>query len=293
MSKYLRLASMSALLVTTGFFATGCECQDSGTDAEGRSVTTCESLQKFVGTKTTETVAYTDGAALNFNGVKGQVDVRIGSGSDVQVEFTPFSWRGFSKEAEATDDIEKDLQTSVNSDGSINVTVSRTSGASSELGADVLITLPAAFNGAVNMNIGSGFVDVDLGSATPTAVTITNDGAGDIAVAGARGPLNIKGSFDIDVGVAEWGPTGANGSILSDGLLGNVTVSLPTLSAGSIQAQADQDGIVTGPSPIPSNWEEAVSAPYSKTYSFGLEVAGEPGALVTVQAGENITIEAR
>ncbi len=290
MNKFIRLASMTALLATTAF-VTGCECQDGGTDEEGRSITTCESLQKFVGTTRTDSVAYTDGYALNFDGVNGNVDVVVGNGTDVQVEFSPYSLRGNSKEAEAKLDIENDLITTINNDGAINIDVSRASGANSGLGADVTITLPAGFNGAVNLEPNNGFVDVDLDGVTPTSVTIDLDESGNITVQGARGPLNIKGGFDIDVRVAEWGPEGANGSIISDGQLGDVTVSLPIASAGSIQAVAE-DGTVSGPVPLPATWDEQIAAENSKTYTFGVAAVGEPGAQVQVQAGENIVIDA-
>lgn len=290
MNKFMQLASMTALIVTTGFVATGCECTDQGTNAEGESVTECESVKKFVGTSFSETVAYTSGQALNFRGVNGNLEVQIG-GSEVKVQFTPFSLRGHSKDAEAKKDMEEDLQTSVNADGAINVDVTRASGSFNGLGADVVITLPSTFDGAINIEQNNGFVDVDLGGATPTSVAIDNDGAGDIDVTGARGPLTIKGGFDINVAVAAWAAEGQNGSIISDGQLGDITVSLPTASAGSIEA-VSEDSVVTGPSPLPENWVED-GAENSKTFSFGVTDPTEPGAVVRVEGAKEITIEAR
>jgi hypothetical protein len=282
---------MTALMATTGFLATGCECQDQGTNEQGQNVTTCESVKKFVGTSYSESVAYTAGQGLTFNGVNGNVDVNIG-GTEVVVEFTPFSVRGHSKQAEAADDMEQDLQTSLTNDGDIVVEVDRADGSFNGLGADVVITLPSSFDGAVTINQNNGFVDLDLEGALPTSVTVDNDGSGDIDIAGARGALNIKGAFDIDVRVDEWAPEGSNGSIISDGSLGDITVSLPTASAGSIEALSET-GIVTGPSPLPENWVEEAAAEGSKTFSFGVADATEPGAIVQVQAGENISVEAR
>ncbi len=290
MNKFMRIASMTAMLATTGFLATGCECQDQGTNAEGQNVTQCESLNKFVGSSFTETVAYTPGQALNFDGVNGNVDVRIG-GTDVVVQFTPFSLRGNSREADAKDDMENDLNTSLNADGGINVTVGRNNGAPSGLGADVVITLPSTFDGAVSIKQNNGFVNVQLGGATPSSVAIDNDGSGDIDVSGARGKLTIKGGFDIDVKVAAWGADGQNGEIISDGLLGDVTVSLPTASAGSIQATSE-DEVVTGPSPLPEFWAEDANGENSKTFSFGLAAIGEPGAIVQVQGAKEVIINA-
>lgn len=291
MNKFIRLASMTALLATSALVATGCECTDQGTNEAGQNVTQCESVQKFVGTSYTETVAYSDGYALNFDGVNGDVTVRIGNGTDVVVDITPFSVRGHSKEAEAKEDMETDLQTSVTGDGSINVTVGRASGSFNGLGADVVITLPSSFNGPVNIDQDNGFVDVDLGGATPTAVTIDNDGAGDVDVEGARGQLNITGGFDVSVVVAEWAPEGQNGEIKSDGQLGEVSITLPTLSAGSIQATSE-DGLVIGPSSLPSNWVEEAAGENSKTFSFGLAAAGEPGAIVVMNGAKDVTINA-
>lgn len=291
MNKFFRLASMSALLVTSGLVATGCECTDQGTNEAGQSITECESVKKFVGTSFSESVAYTDGYALNFVGVNGNVDVRVGNGTDVVVEFSPFSVRGHSKEADARKDMETDLQTSVTGDGSITVTVDRASGSFNGLGADVVITLPSSFNGLVNIDQNNGYVDVDLDGVTPTAVTIDNDGAGDIDVEGARGQLNITGGFDISVVVAEWALEGQNGEIKSDGQLGDVSITLPTLSAGSIQATSE-DGVVIGPSTLPSNWVEDAAGENSKTFSFGLTAAGEPGAIVVMNGAKDVTISA-
>ncbi len=292
MNKFFRLASLTALMATSALVATGCECTDQGTNAEGKSVTECESVKKFVGTSYTESVAYTAGMALNFDGVNGNLDIRIGSGNDVSVEFTPFSVRGHSKGADAKEDMETDLRTSVSSDGAINVTVDRASGSFNGLGADVVITLPSTFSGAINIDQNNGFVEADLEGATPTSITIENDGAGDVEVRGARGALNITGGFDIDVIVAEWATAGSNGTIKSTGQLGEVKVSLPTASAGSIQA-VSEDGLVIGPEPLPINWLVDEAGENSKTFNFGLSDPAEAGANVTVSAEKDVTIIAR
>ena len=287
MNKFARLLSMSALIVTTGFVATGCECTDQGTNADGNSVTTCESVKKFEGTTITESVDYTPGQALNFSGVNGNVRVDVGTSAQVVVEFTPYSVRGHSKSEEAKEDIENDVMTSLNADGAINVSTDRASGAFNGVGVDVRIYVPAGFDGAVNVQQNNGFVKLYLDEATPTSITVDNDGTGDIDITGARGALDISGDFDIEVTVASWGAAGENGSIRTDeGGLGNVILRLPAASAGSIRAVSN-DEVVVGPSTLPEGWVEE-GADNSKTFTFGATT----GAEVNVTADETVTVEA-
>lgn len=291
MNNIMRLSSMAALIATTGLLATGCECQDQGTNSEGQSVTECESVKKFVGTSFSDSETYTSGMDIRFSGVNGNVEIRVGGTDTVSAEFTPFSVRGHSKSEEAAADMENDLTADVLIDGNtVVIDTDRASGSFNGLGADVVVTIPSNFDGALVVNQNNGFVDVDLGGTSVTSVTIDNDGAGDIDVNGARGPLDIKGGFDIDVDVAEWAADGQNGTIISDGQLGDVSISLPTASAGSIQA-ISQDGVVIGPSPLPENWVEE-GEENSKTFSFGIADPSEPGAIVQVEGAKDVTITA-
>jgi hypothetical protein len=287
----LRLASFSALLVGMGAFVTGCECEEveqNNTDSDNntsQTVTQCESLKKFVGTSTTVSLPYTGGYDLVVEGANGNIDVEIGSGTEVTVEFQPFSWRGFSKESEAKADIENDLVTTFVDDGSMHVEVDRKDGFSSGLGADIVITLPASFDGGVNIDPNNGFVEASLGGQA-AFVTIHNDGSGDIDVIGASGPLDLIGEFDITVEVAAWATT--DGSVKSNGGLGNVSISVPAGANGSIQA-VSQSGVVLSPSPLPADWTEDAAGDNSKTFTFGTDVGGN----VVVDAGDDVTILAQ
>jgi hypothetical protein len=289
MNTILRFASFGAVLAGMGFFVTGCECTEQEQSAEPgennsnqQTVTECESLKKFVGTSRSSSLAYTDGADLVVDGVNGNIEVNIGSGTDVTVEFQPFSWRGHSKEADAKADIENDLVTTFTDDGSMHVVVSRKDGSFNGLGADIVITLPSGFNGGVDIDPNNGFVEANLGGLAEF-VTIKNDGSGDIDVTGASGPLNLVGEFDITVAVSEWSAT--DGSVKSNGGLGNVTITVPSGANGSIQATS-QGGLVISPSPLPADWSEDAAGDNSKTFTFGTVDGGN----LVVDGGDDVTI---
>ncbi len=285
MNKFLRLASVTAVLAYGMVLGTGCECYQS-TDAEGNPETVCESLVRFEGATQSAQLAYNQGDEIVVKGINGNIDVHRGGAADqVTVTFQPFSMRGHSFEDDAVKDMDEDLVLQTDDQGRILIQVSRAGDSSNGLGADMDITLPDGYTGGVNIDVGNGFLTADLSGGTPAFTTVHNDGAGDLDITGAAGKLDILGDFDVSVGVAAWSDQA--GQIRSNGNLGDLTVSVPAGANGSIQATC-QDGEVTGPSSMPSDWTENEAAPNSKTYTFGVEAGGN----VVVDAAKSVAIHA-
>ena len=288
-----RMACLSALLAGVAF-TTGCatECHNERDPATGETHRVChaENLKRYEGQSQAMSIDYPAGHDILIDGVNGNVDVSVGSSQTVEVTFFPFSYRG-NDEADkqvAIEDMENDLELALTDNGTaIFVDTGRTSGSNDGLGADMQIKLPPGYTGAIEINPGNGFVEGNLGG-SQASTKIINEGTGDIDVTNAAGQLQIRGDFDVNVSVSSWAASGQNGDVTSiSGGLGNVVLSLPANSIGSIQAVAEE-GPVTGPAAA-SGWEETIAAENSKTYTFG----GGAGALVTVGAPETIVIEAR
>jgi len=288
MNKPLRLASVAAMVAAASLtLGTGCECYQN-IDENGNPETVCESLVRFEGELQTVTLNYTQGDDIVVEGVNGNIDIKRGGAADtVSVTFTPFSMRGHSFEEDAKKDLDEDLMLETDDQGRILIKVSRASGSSTGRGADMSITLPDGFTGGVNVDVGNGFLDADLGGGAPAFTTIKNTGSGDIEVTGAAGPLDIRGEFDVSVKVAAW--SDQNGSILSRGNLGEVDITVPAGANGYIQATC-QEGEVTTPSSLPSDWSVNEAAPNSKTINFGPEP--ENGGGVTTDASDAVRIHA-
>jgi hypothetical protein len=285
MNKPLRLASITAVLACATVVATGCECYQSE-DEDGNPETVCESLIRFEGTMQTAQLTYNQGDEIVVNGVNGKIDIHHGGVADrVAVSFQPFSMRGHSFEDDAQKDMEEDLIVETDDQGRILIKVSRAGGSSNGLGADMDITLPDGYTGGVSIDVGNGFLTADLSGGTPAFTTVHNDGTGDLDITGAAGKLDIVGGFDVSVGVAAW--SDQDGQIKSTGGLGDLVVTVPAGANGSIQATY-QDGVVTGPTSMPTDWTENEAAPNSKTYTFGAEAGGN----VVVDADESVTIHA-
>lgn len=284
MHKIIRFASLGAIAFAT-LFAAGCECEQS-TDADGNTISVCESVVRFDGEATTRSLSYVAGDEIRIEGVNGNIKVTSGgTAGNVTVTFQPFSLRGHSKEDEATRDMSEDLVLETDdASGRLLVKVSRKGGASSGLGADITVTLPSSYSGGVYIDAGNGFVDAHL-AGDQAYTTIKNDGSGDIDVTGAAGRLDIKGKFDLDVGVSSW--SGDDGAIESTGQLGNVSVTVPSGADGSIQAQSEDEPVVE-PSAAPADWNIEAAGESSKTFTFGAGTGGN----VTVKGAKQVTIQA-
>ncbi len=288
MNTPLRLASVAAMIAAASLtMGTGCECYQN-IDENGNPETVCESLVRFEGEAQTLSLAYNQGDDIVVDGVNGNIDIRRGGAADqVAVTFTPFSMRGHSFEEDAKKDLDEDLILETNDQGGILIKVGRADGSSSGLGADIDITLPDGFTGGINIDVGNGYLDADLSGGTPAFTTVKNTGAGDLDIQGAAGPLDIRGDFDVAVTVADWSDQG--GEIRSNGGLGELDVTVPAGANGYIQATC-QDGVVTEPSSLPSDWSVNEAAANSKTINFGPEP--ENGGGVVVDASKAVRIHA-
>jgi len=271
------MACLSVSLVGVAALTQGCavKCHDETDPDTGKTVQVCEAenLVRYEGSARTETLSYTQGFDIVVQGANGKIDmVRGGAADEVKVTFLPHTMRGndSAEEEAAKQDMTNDLVLSATNDGQILIKVSRAAGANATLGADMTITLPDSFTGGVNVDVGNGFLDADLGGGTPAFTTVFNGESGDVNVVGAAGKLDVTGQFDVSVKVAAW--SDQDGQIRSVGSLGEVTVTVPLGANGSIQATCS-DGVVTGPSSPPADWTEQTAAENSKTYSFG-DVSG-------------------
>jgi hypothetical protein len=269
--------SIAAIVLSAPLFA-GCAITQNSDGS-----VTLQSLTTYDGTPESKSVAYAPGDSLRIVGVNGDITVTSSSSSTVDVTFKPTT-KGKGDDAgkkQATDEMNNQIHYAVSSGGEIVVQVTRDSGANAYLGADVVVAIPPSFNGAFTVQQGNGDVDVQLGGGA-TSVTVKNDGAGDISVAGASGALNISGGFDVKVGVSAWASAGHDGSITA-GDLGNISISIPATSNGTLTAQA---GGKISDGGLPSNWASAAAADNSKSYTMG----DGTGAKVALVAGADIAI---
>ena len=244
------------------------------------------SLTTYTGSPESKSVAYSAGQSVRIVSANGNVNVATGSAGQVGATFSPTT-KGKGDSAgkkQAEDEMNNQIHYAVSQGAEIVIEVTRT-GSNSYLGADVDVTIPGAFDGNFTVQQGNGFVDVVLGGGEKS-VTVTNAGAGDIAVEGASGKLMIVGGFDVSVGVASWAPVGQDGSISAGDQLGSVDLRIPAATSGTMTAQADGNIVESG---LPSGWQSAASAANSKSYTMG----DGNGAKVSIVAGEDIRITAK
>jgi len=282
MRQILRVISVG-MVGLAALWTAGCECQQS-TDENGNTISVCESLERFNGTPVTRSLSYEDGTDILVEGVNGNIDITSG-GDTVEVTFQPFSSRGHSNEDAAERDIEDDLVLETDDSGKLHIRVSRASGASSGLGADMTIRLPSSYTGGVTIDAGNGYVTAAL-AGTQASTTVKNDGSGDLEISGAAGALAIEGGFDIDVSVASWGASGEDGTITCTGSLGEVAVSVPADADGLMTATSRDESVVVAEEP--AGWVIDESSSSSKSFTFG---AGQ-GANVVVSGDKQITVNA-
>lgn len=294
MNTTLRLASMSVLLLGVALGTNGCVISDCG---DGDSSTTCaETGTKYLGPDETLSAAWTAGQSLTIKNDNGQIEVNVGAADTVSVTFKPFTFGGNDAKAEeeAKREMDQDLTYVAGpGEGGVLIDADRASGSNDFLGADMVVSVPSNFDGALiidsgngglsvglgglttaaigalDVTQGNGDVSVDLGATPPTSTRVYNNGAGDIQVLGAAGPIDIRGDFDVELSVGAWAATGQNGTVVAGGP-GDISVTVPGGANGSIQATAcGDDGLVNEPSSLPTDWTVEAAAPGSKTFTFG------------------------
>ncbi|MCC6526260.1 MAG: hypothetical protein IT373_26675 [Polyangiaceae bacterium] len=287
MFKALRLASASALLVgLLGVGAQGCiigEC-DNGKE----NCIQLEPAYAWYGTEVNQTLTYTAGKNIRVDAINGHVTLLRGaSTTQMTVKFMPFSLRGGDEETVAQQDMNNDLILSTDDTLATEVLIvtDRTPNGSGGLGADIEIVLPAGFDGGVTVDNGNGSIEADLTGGLPAFTTMTIRGAGDIAVDGAAGKLDVTGPFSIDVGVQAWSTE--VGRVIGDRDM--IFRVAPGLS-GHVVAQAGSDGAVIGPSD--TSWTVIETAPNHKEFTFGPDsaTAGVVSLSIDGFAFANVTI---
>ncbi len=243
MTNFRRIASVLAVATLSAVSLPGCiigDCED-GQD-------NCISLE--TGTTYTNSdstsIAWAAGQGLVIDGFNGKIEIEDGAPTDqIVVEYKKSVVAETSDEGEAQAEarFDGDIQVNVTNDGTARVETARDS-ANGNPTVDLVVRLPANFDGAISIEQGNGTVDLDLRSFTPSAVTVRHDGAGDVDITGANGTLDIQGGFDVNVQMATW-PT-ANSQILSDGQLGDVTVTLPSDASGTISVTGETVNLPAG-----------------------------------------------
>lgn len=277
MNRSLRSSFLAIVMLSAAAPLAGCVVT-----SDDNSIT-LESTVLFTAPPESGSVAYTPGKAVRIVGVNGDISVGQSSSGDLRYTFEAFTREKEENEDQAVRQMQDDLHLEVTEDPtSIIVAVKVDSGSSSFLGAHIRVDLPSSFDGAFVLDQGNGTVSADLRGSTPASTHAVNTGAGDVKVVGARGAINVSGTFDIDVDVASWG----TGTVTSTGGLGDLIFRLPADLDGTMSAQTD--GTLTEPSPLPASWQVAESSPSSKSYTMG---AG--GENIDLRAGGSITIQVK
>lgn len=270
----------SVVLPTLALAAVGQGCIIGDCDNGQDNCVQIEPATKYTLAPETKTAAWTTGQGVRIVSANGQVNVRQGSSSEVSATFTAFTLNKDDKEDEARREMTENLEVSVSdSGGQIVVEVRKLSGANGGTGADIDVKLPAGFDGAFEVVQDNGSVEADLSGSTPASTRVINDGAGSLAVSGARGALEITASTgDVDVSVAVW-PT-VNGSVYTDN--GDINITVPSEADGSISLTADGEVTESG---VPATWVATADG-----YTMG---AGTGGAVdVTTDFGDIVlTVE--
>lgn len=248
-----------------------------------------EPATRFEGTPVTKSVDYASGQAVHIVSNNGNVTVAGGSSSSaLSVKFQPFILEKDDNEDGAKSQMENDLSMTaeVRESGDIVLSVIRKDGSSGNLGADIVVTLPAGFDGAFEVDQNNGEVKADLRGGHPLSTDIDSEN-GSIEILGAAGPLSIvagNGSGRVDV--AAW-PEGGEGKVELGN--GDLDFSLPADANGTMTAFAE-NGVVDDGS-IPSTWATEAAGEGSKSYTMG---DGTLGGLVAISTGlGDITISAR
>ncbi len=230
----LLAAAVAGLTVSS----TGCiigEC-DNGQD----NCTSFETPHGYTGNESSQSVAYASGQGVQIVNVNGQIDVGVGSGDDIEVTFKPFTAGEDSQEGEdaAVAELADKLVLEITGGDPVQIRVATRDGASSFLGAHVVVTVPASFDGAFEISSNNGSVEANLQGSAPSSTKVVTDNGG-IDLYGARGPLEVYGgNGDVTVSVSEWASDG-DGSVYAD--LGDIGLAVPSDADGTLTLVASQE----------------------------------------------------
>ena len=226
------------LLAALALSSTGCiigEC-DNGDE----NCVQAETPVGYTGNDSNQSVAYASGQGVQIVNVNGQIDVGVGSGDDIDVTFKPFTAGKDSQEGEdaAKAELADKLVLEITGGDPVQIRVATRDGASSFLGAHVVVTLPESFDGAFEISSNNGSVEANLQGSAPSSTKVVTDNGG-IELYGARGPLEVYGgNGDVTVGVSEWASDGT-GSVYAD--LGDIGFSVPSDADGTLTLVASDE----------------------------------------------------
>lgn len=293
--RFLTLITLGIVATTA---ATGCEvseCADDETEDSDGTCVQAESLVEYKGTPETQQVVWVAGTPVTIDGINGDIRVEIGSQTDtVDVEIQPYTYRGASKKEQAIQEINDHLVVEAGGDVNLITVTTGRSGDAPNLGADLVIRLPAGFDAALDVrNRGDGTIDpgeVELRSVGgATSLNVRNDsGIGDCSVASAPSVTSLTVDCESSIEV-----TGASGTVnvFGKGLNSDISVQITSIVAGGGGEIATEDGDITMFLPSAGDYsvqatalEGAVSVG-SVPAACNLQTAGETGKTVTCGAG--------
>lgn len=305
MKNIIRFASATAILIGLGSLTQGCivECHDETTaDGDTKQVCTGENAVKYVGSDVDQAVDYTAGQNVVISSVNGQVKVRGGGGTQVQVTFERFTFRRDGEEDQAKTEMDDDLVLETTNTGDVVVKASRKGGSSSGLGADIIVRLPDGFDGGVEVDQNNGGTDVEVNGATYVEINSDNGGV-DLSMGGAaadkvtvnadNGSLDLSGlsgtlhiiqgnGVDCNVGIAAWGSN--DGTISCDSLDANI--GFASGMSGRITV-VSSGGIIT--ESVGSDWlASEQNVDNSKSFSFGADSDTAP--IVSIENSGDIIL---
>lgn len=283
MTRTLRSALVLVALAVSALPLGGCAITQNG------DTTTLQPATRYNGTPATAPVDYAAGEAVSIVSHNGNVTVHPGGGAQLSVTFSPFTMDAAGKETSAASEMANYLVFNAKpSNGVITIEAVIKQGGSGVLGADIDVTLPASFNGAFMVTSANGEVTADLGATnapTSTNIDATN---GSVKVSNAQGQLKVNSrNGAVDVDVAAW--SAEAGAVSASN--GNVDFKVPTATDGALTATAS--GTVTGPSPLPTSWKEAVAAANSKSYTMGAGASATAGTVALTTSFGDVTITAK
>lgn len=271
----LTLASLAAAAV----LASGCKVSKCK-DAQGNEIPNCVTVQtptKYEGSAKSLSTAWTAGQGLTITSANGEVVVKAdGEAGKVSAEFTPFA---FEYDADSGKAKLASLAAPTLGAGAGRLdAVAQGSGAS---GYDVVVHLPAAFDGALDVEQSNGHVEIDgIGAAASTRVVSENGSIdasatlkGTVFVSTKNGGVTVRAT-----------PAGAGNLVRSD----NGSVALAIVGSADLVVHAiAETGSVTIPDPLPSGWAANGSSP-----SYTLTLGAGTGALEVSSGNGNVDLSA-
>ncbi|MCA9617375.1 MAG: hypothetical protein KC731_00040 [Myxococcales bacterium] len=281
----LTFGSAAAILLGLSTQLAGCACEQQ-TQEDGSTLTVCEPITIYEGEPVTDTLLYAPGKGLEADIANGSLTVRVGGGDEVSVTWRPKTGHGRGEEDLARQEMEEGLTFTLEERGDmIYVQSAVAAGKSPYLGADVEITLPSGFAGAVDIfKENAGDVDADLRGSTPTSTRVSANGS--LRVLGAQGTLDIAQTAGLSCEVSVTGWSANSGKIACDDAA-DITIAS---GLGGILTAVSQRGVVNDPSPFPSDWVAAEgNVENSKTFSFG-DSTGAGTVAVTSDEDVNLSV---